>query len=158
MTPISFLRHHFRSFIVFLLFIFALPAFGAKGDMESYKQSKSLARSVGIQSARTWKIYVAAEKGDVESQYILAVKYHKGDGIEQNRRRAVDWYRRAAKRGHLEASYNLAHMYLTGTGVKQDISAALDWYRRAALFCLERLTADLKNKVLFETANISFLK
>ena len=103
MKPISFLRHHFRSFIVFLLFIFALPAFGAKGDMESYKQSKSLARSVGIQSARTWKIYVAAEKGDVESQYNLAHMYLTGTGVKQNISAAFKWYARVVGQGHLEA-------------------------------------------------------
>ena len=103
MKSISFLRHHFRSFIVFLLFIFALPAFGAKRDMGSYKKSKSFARSVGIQSARTWKIYVAAEKGDVESQYNLAHMYFTGTGVKQNIPAAFKWYARVVGQGHLEA-------------------------------------------------------
>ena len=114
------------------LFIFALPVSGAKRDTKEDKKARAFARSVGIQSPRAWKVYVAAKEGDVESQYRLAIRYYKGDGVKQNRRRAAEWYHRAAEQGHLEARYNLANMYSTGTGVTQNLPEAFKWYKRAA--------------------------
>ena len=119
-------------FILIFLFIFALPVSGAKRDTRSDKKSRAFARSVGIQSTRAWKVYVAAEEGDVESQYSLAVKYNKGDGVKQSRRRAAEWYRKAAEQGHLEAQYKLAYMYSEERGVEQNLPVAFKWYGKAA--------------------------
>ena len=133
MKQFHFSQNRFCSYCIpVFLFIFALPVSGAKRDTRSDKKSRALARSVGIQSIRAWKVYVAAEEGDVESQYSLAVKYYKGDGVKQNRRRAAEWYQKAAEQGHLEAQYNLARMYSTGKGITQNLSAAFKWYKRAA--------------------------
>ena len=55
--------------------------------------------------------------------------YYQGDGIEQDKQKAVYWYTKAAKQNHSEAQYNLALMYEKGEGVKQDKEKAIYWYR-----------------------------
>ena len=74
----------------------------------------------------------AAEMGNVEAQYSLAVKYYEGDGIEKNLQEAFKWYSKAAKQGHAEAQYSLAYMYSAGEGVEKDLQEAFKWYSRAA--------------------------
>jgi VWFA-related protein len=74
----------------------------------------------------------AAELGDVQAQYNLAVMYDTGRGVPQDYARAVVWYRKAAEHGFVRAQYNLALMYAGGQGVPQDYAQALAWYRKAA--------------------------
>jgi VWFA-related protein len=74
----------------------------------------------------------AAELGDVEAQYNLAVMYDTGRGVPQDYAQAVVWYRKAAENGLVRAQYNLALMYSGGQGVPQDFAQASAWYRKAA--------------------------
>jgi len=57
--------------------------------------------------------------------------YDKGDGIKQDKQKAVYWYTKAAKQGLSEAQYNLAVMYDKGDGVKQNRSLAHKYYQQA---------------------------
>ena len=52
-----------------------------------------------------------AEKGDVESQFWLAVSYHMGKGIAKDCEQAVIWYRKAAEKNHTPAQFNLAMLF-----------------------------------------------
>ncbi len=74
----------------------------------------------------------AAQLGDLEAEYNLAVMYDTGRGVPQNYAQAAIWYRRAAERGMVRAQYNLALLYEGGLGVRQDDTQAVTWYRRAA--------------------------
>ena len=58
--------------------------------------------------------------------------YHKGEGIPQDYKTAVKWYRRAAEQGNATAQSNLGLMYDKGEGVSQDYKTAVKWYRHAA--------------------------
>jgi TPR repeat protein len=58
--------------------------------------------------------------------------YHKGQGVPQNSREAVRWYRLAATQGDAGAQFNLGLMYHKGQGVIQDYKEAVRWYRLAA--------------------------
>ena len=62
----------------------------------------------------------------------MAVMYRKGDGVLQDNKKAVKWYRLAAEQGDSEAQYSLAWMYGNGEGVLQDYKKAVKWYRLAA--------------------------
>jgi TPR repeat protein len=101
-----------------------------------------------------------ARSGDAEAQYEVGIMYLKGQGVEQDRDKAVEWLKSAAasgneqadsklarieeqeskfnelkgqaKRGDLEAQYELAMMYLKGRGVEADGKTALRYLQDGA--------------------------
>ena len=73
-----------------------------------------------------------AEQGNAEAQYNLGWMYLKGEGVEQNLKEAVKWYRKAAEQGLAEAQCNLGLIYQNGEGVLEDDKEAVKWYRKAA--------------------------
>ena len=83
---------------------------------------------------RMWKLVHDRSPGryTAPAQYGLGVRYAKGQGIKQDHKEAVRWYRIAAEQGYAAAEYNLGDMYDTGEGVKQDHKEAVTWYRKAA--------------------------
>lgn len=70
----------------------------------------------------------AAKLGNAEAQVNLANLYDSGEGVEQDRKRASYWYKRAINKGVPEAAYNLAISYRQQGKVRW----ALYWFRRAA--------------------------
>ena len=65
-------------------------------------------------------------------QYNLGVMYDNGQGVKQDHREAVAWYRKAAAQGDAQAQFNLGNMCRKGQGVKQNRKEAVEWYRKAA--------------------------
>ena len=57
---------------------------------------------------------VRAEQGDAKAQYILGRMYENGQGVPQDYKEAVKWYRRSAEQGHSKAQFNLALRYANG--------------------------------------------
>ena len=74
----------------------------------------------------------AAEQGDAEAQNNLGWCYENGEGIFQDYKEAVRWYRLAAEQGNSNAQENLGNCYRSGTGVPRDYEEAVKWYRLAA--------------------------
>ena len=74
----------------------------------------------------------AAEQGDAEAQYSLAVLYANGEGVEQDSEAAARWFHAAAEQGNEGAPFNLGVLYANGEGVVQEHAAADRWYRAAA--------------------------
>jgi len=72
-----------------------------------------------------------AEQGDARAQLILGLMYAKGEGVPQNHREAVKWYRLAAEQNDAQAQYELAFLYAIGDGVAQDYVAAHMWFNLA---------------------------
>ena len=58
--------------------------------------------------------------------------YAKGQGVPEDYREAVNWYRQAAGQGLSEAQRNLGFMYANGQGVPEDDRTAAKWFARAA--------------------------
>lgn len=77
-------------------------------------------------------LIAAAHQGDAKAQYDLAVKYMRGEGVEQDKTKAVAWYQKAAEQGLAGAQYNLASIYYHGDGVESDKEQAAHWYKQAA--------------------------
>jgi len=73
-----------------------------------------------------------AEEGKAEYQYILAVLYDNGDGVEQNKYLAFKWYKKSAENGYTKAQHNLAYCYSRGEGTPVDHESACHWYEKAA--------------------------
>ena len=74
----------------------------------------------------------AAEAGNSDAQFNLALCYERGHGVEQDFSKAVYWYQKAAEAGNSDAQFNLALCYERGHGVEQDFSKAVYWYQKAA--------------------------
>ncbi len=63
---------------------------------------------------------------------MLGWMYANGQGVPQDYREAVQWYRLAADQGLAGAQFKLGWMYANGEGVPQDHREAMQWYRLAA--------------------------
>ncbi len=73
-----------------------------------------------------------AKAGDALAQYNLGNAYYKGEGVTQDAREAVKWYRLAAEQGLAKAQSNLGVLYAKGEGVTQDKRETVKWWRLAA--------------------------
>jgi TPR repeat protein len=79
-------------------------------------------------------IVAAANRGDLDAQNQLGVKYALGeDGYPHDDTKAVAWYRKAANQNFAKAETNLGDMYFYGRGgLSRDYGQALSWYLKAA--------------------------
>ena len=75
---------------------------------------------------------LAAEQGDANAQYNMALLYQAGKSVPKDPEMAEMWYARAAGQGDVRAQYNLARMYYEGQDVPQNYGAALKWFTKAA--------------------------
>ena len=67
-----------------------------------------------------------------EECYEKGEAYYYGEGVPQDYKQAVEWYRKAAEQEHADAQYSLGYMYEYGQGVPQDYLYAAEWYRKSA--------------------------
>lgn len=75
----------------------------------------------------------AAEKGEADCQFNLALMYEKGIGVTKDEKEAVVWYRKSAEQGNSNAQFNLGVLYENGRGCAVDFAQANQWYRKASL-------------------------
>ena len=80
---------------------------------------------------------MAAEHGHATAQSNLGLRYGRGEGIAQDDKEAVRWYRLASEQGQARAQSNLGHMYEGGNAVPQDYVQAHKWYNLAGANGLE---------------------
>jgi len=55
-----------------------------------------------------------------------------GEGCDQNKTKAVEWYEKSAHLGYSGAMSNLGICYEDGDGVTKDVNQAREWYTKAA--------------------------
>jgi TPR repeat protein len=67
------------------------------------------------------------EQGDAMVQGFLGRMYDKGQGVPQDYKEAVKWYRLSAEQGDAMAQGFLGMMYDKGQGVPQDYVQAYAW-------------------------------
>ena len=70
-----------------------------------------------------------AEQGNDAAQYILGLIYQNGQGVLQDYKEAVYWFRLSAAQEHRNAQYQLGKMYQDGQGVDQDYALAHMWFK-----------------------------
>jgi TPR repeat protein len=75
----------------------------------------------------------AAEKGEADCQFNLALMYENGIGVTKDEKEAVVWYRKSAEQGNSNAQFNLGVLYENGRGCAVDFAQANQWYRKAAV-------------------------
>jgi TPR repeat protein len=85
------------------------------------------------QSALAFQFLIeSAEKGVAEAQLAVAESYANAVGVEQDGRRALEWYLRAASQGLAGAQFALGQAHERGMGIAEDVGVATQWYREAA--------------------------
>ena len=75
------------------------------------------------------KFYVLerkAKSGDANAMYEFGLLFYDGKIVEQDFRRAKEWFEKAAELGNANAMYFLGEMYRNGEGVKQDYQKAIE--------------------------------
>ena len=73
-----------------------------------------------------------AEDKDPFAQCNLGLMYNYGNGVKEDEKEAVKWYRKAAEQGYSRAQCNLGISYEDGDGVEEDKKEAIKWYRKSA--------------------------
>lgn len=77
-----------------------------------------------------------ANNGNVLAQYRLGVLYYNGQGIPEDEKQAIFWWKKAAAQGHAESMYQLGSAYLFGSSTAKFVSdpdrEAATWYFQAA--------------------------
>ena len=74
----------------------------------------------------------AAEKGEAEAQYQLAMLYIYGNGVEEDNTLAAQLLEKAAEQGHVEATYHLGICCHYGHGVEVNLKRACMLYWTSA--------------------------
>lgn len=127
---------------------FSLAASRATGDQQKlYSQGRDISAhrmppqqiAEAQRLAREWKpgsllslLKWAADRGDVDAQINLGLKYHTGERVPQDYAEAVRWIRKAADQGDARGQALLGAAYEDGQGVPKDFGEAARWYRKSA--------------------------
>ena len=75
----------------------------------------------------------AAKHGHSGAQFMVAMMYLVGDGVNADEKEAFRWCVKAAEQGNLDALCSLGDMHFDGNGVKKDNQTACMWYHTALL-------------------------
>merc|ERR1712007_57408 len=81
----------------------------------------------GLQWMRT-----AADHGEIEAQYSLAIAYSCGRGVQLDVLAAAAWMQQAAEQGHPEALFVLGSWHLRGELLPQDFAEAVEYLEWSA--------------------------
>ncbi len=74
----------------------------------------------------------AANGGDTKAQFVLALRYAEGRGVQKDDTKAAALVTKAANSGLVVAQYRLGALYERGIGVTKSLPDARKWYERAA--------------------------
>ncbi len=111
----------------------ALRADAAKGDIAA---QLSLAGAYmfgdGVARPGARRKWSPRRRPGSAAQMSLGMVYVGGQGVPQDEKEAVKWFRLAGEQGLVEAQAMLAGIYATGKGVPQDETEAVKWLRLAA--------------------------
>lgn len=118
---------HFRLSVQFLTALWLWPAAGM-ADLEAGLS----AHERGDYTTALEELRPLAEEGNARAQSKLGTMYVKGEGVREDAREGVRWYRKSADQGFVDGQFNLATAYASGRGVAKDDAEAARWYRMAA--------------------------
>jgi len=74
----------------------------------------------------------AANSGFAPAEFGYALWLSVGEGVKQNKKAALRWYRKSAEHGFPPGAYNLGHYLENGIACPVDKAEAARWYRIAA--------------------------
>jgi TPR repeat protein len=103
--------------------IFEKGAEGVRADADESQHLYQIAAS---------EFDVFAQKGDAESQYLLAGMYQTARGVKKNLAQALKWGEKSALQGHALAQLSLGRLYAQGRNTPRDTRLAVYWLGLAA--------------------------
>jgi len=77
------------------------------------------------------KLQRAAEQGDAEAQLSLGIAYRFRQGVLQDCKEGLNWYRKSAEQGGVIAQHRLGYAYEVGEGVPKNTATVYAWYNVA---------------------------
>ncbi|MFT4554396.1 MAG: TPR repeat protein [Chlamydiales bacterium] len=85
----------------------------------------------------------------------MGARFSNGDGVEKDKKIAIEWYLKAWDSGNIDASYHLGLAYNLGQGVEVDHKKAIEWLQKGAdegvQICLSVLGWNYENGLGVET-------
>ena len=80
------------------------------------------------------ELWPAARSGNADAEELIGVMYAMGLGVEQDYRRAFEWYLRSSLKGHPGAQSGIGWYYELGLGMPApDLVRAYMWYVLSAI-------------------------
>lgn len=138
------------------------------GVPQDYKESLKWYRRAaeqGLSEAQTklgGMYYLSFSEAQIEAQIRIGDMYYEGEGVPQDYKEALIWYRRAAEQGSSEAQEKIGLMYYIGFGVPQDYKKSYAWLNIAAsqgdadvISWRDKLEGKLTKKSLLEAQQLS---
>jgi TPR repeat protein len=74
----------------------------------------------------------AAELGDPLALYHVGASYKEGIGVQQDDKKAFEWYLKSAEQGFDVAQYTAGVCYYEGEGVEKNLFSGFAWVKKAA--------------------------
>lgn len=78
------------------------------------------------------RILPLAAGGNVEAEIAVAEAYLFGRGVEIDKPKAYEWYKRAAEAGEASAMASIGYMHFRGIGCEENLLLAVEWYKKGA--------------------------
>jgi serine/threonine protein kinase len=78
------------------------------------------------------EVSLAALQGNADAQFQQGQRYAGGLDIKQDKKEALQCFKKAAVQGHASAQLALGRAYEKGEGTKKSLSSAQKWYAKAA--------------------------
>jgi len=78
------------------------------------------------------ELLLSAQQGDAEAQFKLGRAYYNGEGVAQDYKQAVKWWKKAAVQGMVLAQNSLGQAYYDGKGIRRNYNQAIKLFRKAA--------------------------
>lgn len=99
----------------------------------------------------------AAERGEAKAQLELGWRYYTGNGVQEDRGKAVKWYRRASEQGLREAEQMLKLLQANSGTVEQEKSAGASKARQGPPKGFESFNPKARKLVLLVLSLIACL-
>lgn len=112
--------------IIFLILGIALACFAIFCPQIVKKKKQNAANQVLNNDIRN------SQAGDAVGLFEMGLRFYNGDGVEQNYKKAYEYWLKSAEKGDKTAQYNLGIMIKNGEGVDADDNAAYAWFQQAA--------------------------
>ncbi|MCI7484646.1 MAG: sel1 repeat family protein [Helicobacter sp.] len=134
----------------FLVYFILCHVFGSLGAIDT-KAMQHLIKG-NIKQA-LYLFNKSCESGDYAACYELGVLYSKGEKVQKDHHKSMNYYENACNGGVFSACNNLGVMFSEGTGVRQDYLRSLELYDKAC----HNGNADACNNlgVMFENGYVS---
>jgi len=153
MIMIPFLKYKCVVVSLLCLFCLSFSTMGVAADKQVRvwkQQARNYYWGLGVKQdfAKAFSLYLkAANRGDVEAEYISGAMYQVGRGTTRDIPKSFHMLYGAAQKGKstAESEQLIAQAFLLGTVIPKNIEKAIDWYSRAS----EKGNAEAQNELGF---------